>query len=166
MRKTIFLAVMTALLLTACTDKKEKMIEMAKENVRQNVKDPASVQFTATAQPDSVFGMNYLPESERRNLLKLMDLISNTIMQKTDNMTKMEPIDHYVMDLAQRQLQIGPVLAQLIQSQTPKGEFSGWRVKVDFSAKGEHDITYKGERWVYFSIDGKEILNSFELPIP
>ena len=95
-----------------------------------------------------------------------MDLISNTIMQKTDNMTKMEPIDHYVMDLAQRQLQIGPVLAQLIQSQTPKGEFSGWRVKVDFSAKGEHDITYKGERWVYFSIDGKEILNSFELPIP
>lgn len=154
------------LALTACGNLNEEIKKNARQNVMDNVDNPETVSIMAVSEPDSVFGLEYISPKERMVIINVMNKVTEAIMKKTENMTKVESIDYYVMDLAQRQLAVGPQLAQIIESKTPKGEFSGWKVRIDFSAKGDHDLTYRGERWVYLSKDGKTVLNSFELPLP
>lgn len=162
---TVFCGVL-ALALMACGNLNDEIKNNAMKNVMDNVDNPETISIIAISEPDSVFGLEYISPKERKLIINVMNKVTEAIMKKTDNMTKVETIDYYVMDLAQRQLQVGPQLTQIIESKVPKGDFSGWKVRIDFSAKGDHDITYRGERWVYLSKDGKTVLNSFELPLP
>ena len=47
-----------------------------------------------------------------------------------------------------------------------KGEWSGWKIKVDYEARNKDGVLYKAERWLFLDKDGKNIFNSFEIPIP
>jgi hypothetical protein len=47
-----------------------------------------------------------------------------------------------------------------------KGEWSGWKVRVDYQARNRSGMEYKSERWLFIDKDGKEVVRSFDIPLP
>ena len=65
--------------------------------------------------------------------------------------------DYYVMDLAER---------QMLSQATSKKEWTGWKVKNRLPAVTHHGMKYNAERWFFINKDGKEVVRTFELPLP
>ena len=95
-----------------------------------------------------------------------MQEVTAVIMERTDNMTEFNPDDHYVMSLAERQMKAMADLRAMVYKTNVKGEWSGWKLRVDYEAKDKDGDTYRAERWLFFDKDGKTIHKSFELPLP
>jgi hypothetical protein len=47
-----------------------------------------------------------------------------------------------------------------------KGEWSGWKVKIDFEAKDGHNLDYRAERWFFLDKEGNVIFKTMEFPLP
>ena len=99
-------------------------------------------------------------------MMLMMQKVSESIMKRTNNMTEFNPEDHYVMELAERQMRAMSEIRAMIHQTGRKGEWSGWKIKVDYEARNKDGVPYKAERWLFLDKDGKNIFNSFEIPIP
>ena len=142
------------------------MAGLAEENIRMSVESPDGFSITAISEPDSAFGVNYLTQHEVNSVTALMQSVTAVIMERTNNMTAFDPDDHYVMSLAERQMKAMADLRTMVYKTNEKGEWSGWKVRVDYEAKDKYGETYRAERWLFFDEDGKTIHKSFELPLP
>ena len=123
------------------------MKQLAKENLELSVNYPKQLQVMAVSEPDSAFGTGYFNQNEVMGMMQTMKVVTDTIMKRTGNMSRFNPADHYVVSLA-------------------KGEFSGWKVKIDYQCVDANGIPYKAERWCFIDKEGKQVYKSFELPIP
>ena len=101
-----------------------------------------------------------------KGMLAVMQEVTNEIMERTDNMTSFNPEDRYVMDMAERQMKAMSEMRSMVRQASRKGEWSGWKVKVDYQCKNNNGIDYKAERWFFLDKDGKAIFSTFELPLP
>lgn len=131
-----------------------------------SVESPDGFSITAISEPDSAFGVNYLSQHEVNSVTALMQSVTAVIMERTNNMTAFDPDDHYVMSLAERQMKAMADLRTMVYKTNEKGEWSGWKIRVDYEAKDKYGETYRAERWLFFDKDGKTIHKSFELPLP
>lgn len=165
MRKTFLFSLLVVSLLVSC-DRKSRMMGLAEENIRMSVDSSDGFSITAISEPDSAFGVNYLSQHEVNGITKLMQEVTAVIMERTDNMTEFNPDDHYVMSLAERQMKAMADLRAMVYKTNVKGEWSGWKLRVDYEAKDKDGDTYRAERWLFFDKDGKTIHKSFELPLP
>lgn len=147
-------------------NRKARMAGLAEENIRMSVESPDGFSITAISEPDSAFGVNYLSQHEVNSVTALMQSVTAVIMERTNNMTAFDPDDHYVMSLAERQMKAMADLRTMVYKTNEKGEWSGWKVRVDYEAKDKYGETYRAERWLFFDKDGKTIHKSFELPLP
>ena len=147
-------------------NRKARMAGLAEENIRMSVESPDGFSITAISEPDSAFGVNYLTQHEVNSVTALMQSVTAVIMERTNNMTAFDPDDHYVMSLAERQMKAMADLRTMVYKTNEKGEWSGWKVRVDYEAKDKYGETYRAERWLFFDEDGKTIHKSFELPLP
>lgn len=147
-------------------NRKARMAGLAEENIRMSVESPDGFSITAISEPDSAFGVNYLTQHEVNSVTALMQSVTAVIMERTNNMTAFNPDDHYVMSLAERQMKAMADLRTMVYKTNDKGEWSGWKVRVDYEAKDKYGETYRAERWLFFDKDGKTIHKSFELPLP
>ena len=165
MRKETFLfPLLVIALLTSC-DRLTRMTGLAEENIRMSVgSDGFSIK--AISEPDSAFGVNYLSQHEVNSITKLMQNVTTIIMERTSNMTAFNPEDHYVMSLAERQMKAMAELRTMVYKTNEKGEWSGWKLRVDYEAKDKYGSTYRAERWLFFDKKGKTIYKYFELPLP
>ena len=98
--------------------------------------------------------------------MSVMQKVTETIMKRTNNMTEFNPDDKYVIELAERQMKAMSELRSTIYDSDKKGEWSGWKVRVDYQAMGKNDVEYKAERWLFIDKDGKEVMRSFDIPLP
>ena len=57
-------------------------------------------------------------------------------------------------------------IRSLIMKGDKKGEFSGWKVKIDYQCVDAAGLPYRSERWCFIDKEGKQVYKSFELPIP
>lgn len=152
-------------LFTSC-NRKARMAGLAEENICMSVESPDGFSITAISEPDSAFGVNYLTQHEVNSVTALMQSVTAVIMERTNNMTAFNPDDHYVMSLAERQMKAMADLRTMVYKTNEKGEWSGWKVRVDYEAKDKYGETYRAERWLFFDKDGNTIHKSFELPLP
>lgn len=152
-------------LFTSC-NRKARMAGLAEENICMSVESPDGFSITAISEPDSAFGVNYLSQHEVNSVTALMQSVTAVIMERTNNMTAFDPDDHYVMSLAERQMKAMADLRTMVYKTNEKGEWSGWKIRVDYEAKDKYGETYRAERWLFFDKDGKTIHKSFELPLP
>ena len=164
-RKTFLFSLLVVSLIASC-DRKSRMMGLAEENIRMSVDSSEGFSITAISEPDSAFGVNYLSQHEVNGITKLMQEVTAVIMERTDNMTEFNPDDHYVMSLAERQMKAMADLRAMVYKTNVKGEWSGWKLRVDYEAKDKDGDTYRAERWLFFDKDGKTIHKSFELPLP
>ena len=143
MRRKAFLFSLLVIALLASCDRKARMAGLAEENIRMSMDSPDGFAITA-----------------------IMQSVTALIMDRTDNMTAFNPDDHYVMSLAERQMKAMADLRTMVYKTNEKGEWSGWKLRVDYKAKDKYGNTYRAERWLFFDKDGKAIHKSFELPLP
>ena len=164
MKKLLFFV--TAMLCLVSCDKKGQMVSLAEENIRQTVDYPKQLKIIAVSEPDSAFGIHYFTPKEVKGMMLMMQQVSESIMKRTNNMTEFNPDDHYVMELAERQMRAMTEIRTMIRQTGNKGEWSGWKIKVDYEARNKDGLPYKAERWLFLDKDGKNIFNTFEIPIP
>ena len=47
-----------------------------------------------------------------------------------------------------------------------KGEWSGWKVKIDYEVHNGHEQNYRAERWFFLDKEGSVIFKTMEFPLP
>ena len=166
MKKIVGFVLMAGLLLTSCTDKKEKMIELAQKDLKEKVDYPKQLKILGIAEPDSAFGDSYYTKGEIEGIMKIMKMVTASIMKRTNNMTNFDPSDYYVISLAERQMATTDEIRKMVIQSKKKGNFSGWKVKIDYQCKDKNAQEYRAEKWYFFSKDCKAIIKTFELPLP
>lgn len=162
----MLLLMMAAALMTSCGNRSEKMKELARENVELSVDYPKQLHILAVSEPDSAFGTGYFTQKEVKGMLQTMKIVTDTIMQRTNNMSRFNPADHYVVSLAERQMRGMADIRSLVMKGDKKGNFSGWKVKVDYQCVDAYELPYRSERWCFIDKEGKQVYKSFELPLP
>ena len=165
MKKSLLL-MMGAALMVSCGNSGEKMKRLAKENLELSVDYPKQLRVLAVSEPDSAFGAGYFTKDEVKGMLKTMQVVTDTIMKRTDNMSRFNPADHYVVSLAERQMRSMAEIRSLIMKGDKKGEFSGWKVRIDYQCVDAAGLPFRSERWCFIDKEGKQVYKSFELPIP
>ena len=68
----IFVAVWVA---TSCTNRKESLLQLAEENLRQSVDYPQQLQILGISEPDSAFGVNSFSQKEKEGILRIMMIV-------------------------------------------------------------------------------------------
>ena len=165
MKKSLLL-LMGAALLVSCGNSSEKMKKLAKENLELSVDYPKQLRVLAVSEPDSTFRAGYFTKDEVKGMLKTMQVVTDTIMKRTGNMSRFNPADHYVVSLAERQMRSMAEIRSLIMKGDKKGEFSGWKVKIDYQCVDAAGLPYRSERWCFIDKEGRQVYKSFELPKP
>ncbi len=164
--KKVILLMMGAALIVSCGNSSEKMKELAKENLELSVDCPKQLKVLAVSEPDSAFGTGYFSQKEVMGMMQTMKVVTDTIMKRIGNMSRFNPADHYVVSLAERQMRGMADLRALIAKGGRKGEFSGWKVKVNYQCVDANGIPYRSERWCFIDREGRQVFKYFELPMP
>ena len=164
--KKIIIAVAVLLTMTACTDKSQQMVKLAEMSLRQSVGEGSEVKMLGVSEPDSAFGANYLAPDEKKAVISTMKRVTDEIMSRTKNMTEFDPNDAYVIGLAERQMKANSDLRGMLYDCDRKGDWSGWKVKIDYEAKDGHGLEYRAERWFFLDKEGSVIFKTMEFPLP
>ena len=160
------IAVAVLLTMTACTDKSQQMVKLAEMSLRQSVGEGSEVKVLGVSEPDSAFGANYLAPDEKKAVIGTMKRVTDEIMSRTKNMTEFDPNDAYVIGLAERQMKANSDLRGMLYDCDRKGDWSGWKVKIDYEAKDGHGLEYRAERWFFLDKEGSVIFKTMEFPLP
>ena len=80
--------------------------------------------------------------------------------------TDISKADVYTVNLMRRQMNAATEVQTMIFKNTPKGEWSGWKVKIDYECVDKDGMKYRAERWVFFDREGKDVVKTFEIPLP
>ncbi|KWW38356.1 MAG: hypothetical protein F083_2269 [bacterium F083] len=161
----VCIALLAVLMMASC-DSKERITSLSESDVMEHTDCQGKPEILGISEPDSAFGTGYLSQKEKESLMSVMQKVTETIMKRTNNMTEFNPDDKYVIDLAERQMKAMSELRSTIYDSDKKGEWSGWKVRVDYQAKGKNDVEYKAERWLFIDKNGKEVMRSFDIPLP
>lgn len=164
--KKLILAVAVLLGSTACTNKNQQMAKLAEMSLRQSIGEGNDVKITGISKPDSAFGSNYLTPEEKKAVIGTMKKVTDQIMSRTQNMTAFDPNDTYVIGLAERQMKANADLRQMLFDCDKKGEWSGWKVKIDYEVHNGHEQNYRAERWFFLDKEGSVIFKTMEFPLP
>lgn len=165
MRKITIIA-LAALMLAACASKKRGYVNRAVQNLEASLDYPKQMKIIATSDADSAFGVNYFTPAEMRGMLNITGKVTKILSDKTNNLTDMSKLDPYTANLMQRQMRAISDIQSMVYRGTPKGEWSGWKVKIDYECVDKFNVKYRAERWVFLDRDGKEIVKTFEIPLP
>lgn len=163
--KKVVMAVAVLLSLTACTDKNEEMKQLAQMSLKQSL-GSSELKVLGISEPDSTFGTNYMRPEEKKGIVAKMNRVTDVIMKRTNNMTEFNPDDAYTIALAERQMRANNDLRGMLYDSEIKGEWSGWKVKIDFEAKDGHGLDYRAERWFFLDKEGSVIFKTMEFPLP
>ena len=166
MKKILSLVIVATGLFVQCTDNKEEMVELAKHGLTQSVAFPEQLKILGVSEPDSAFGADYYTKKEIRGIMTMMAKVSAFIMKRTNNMTAFNPEDVEVMELAERQMAATAAIRSMIMQSEKKGEWSGWKVKIDYQCKNKNGHQYRAEKWFFLDKAGKRVEKTFELPLP
>ena len=164
--KKLILAVAVLLAMTACTDKSQQMVKLSEMSLRQSLSESSDVKILGYSEPDSTFGTNYLTPEEKKAVMGTMKKVTDQIMSRTQNMTAFDPNDTYVIGLAERQMRANSDLRQMLFDCDKKGDWSGWKVKIDYEVYDGHEQNYRAERWFFLDKEGSVIFKTMEFPLP
>lgn len=150
----------------SCAPSKGRLRDLAKESLYQSVYYPRQLRILSVSEPDSAFGINYFTPKEVRGIMKTMKVVTDSIMERTDNMSRFDPDDYYVISLADRQMKATSEIRDMLFRSARKEGFSGWKVKIDYESVDHNGIRYRSERWTFIDKGGHSVLRTFDIPLP
>ena len=145
--KFIPLAMLTVLMLASCQSREIKIKKLVTNHLEQSLENPQNLKIKEIAQPDSAFGLNYFTKQEQAY------------------MTKPDLDDAYTMTLADLEMRMSAGLFSGMLGEAKKGEWSGWKVRVTYTAKSKYGCKYKAQRWYFLDKDCQTVIRHFDLPI-
>lgn len=153
-------------IVASCKPAISQMCVKARKNLEASLDYPKQLKVLACSAPDSAFGVNYFSKQEITGMLKVMNRVTNQLVAKTKDINDLSKIDAYTASLIRRQMNTATDVQKMIFQNVPKGEWSGWKVKIDYSCVDSNGIPYRAERWVFFDKDRKSVVKTFEIPLP
>lgn len=145
---------------------RDHISQLAEKSLRESLDCPEELTILAETDPDSAFGTNYFSQSETRGMMRTMKAVGDSIMKRTHNFSEFDPTDTYVISLAQRQMSATSEIRSMLLRAGKKGDFSGWKVKIDYQSRDHNGTTYRAERWLFLDKEGRNVLRTFEIPLP
>ena len=165
-KRISFVLVLVVVVLLASCDQKQQLQKLAESTLQQTIEDPGHLKVIGISEPDSAFGTAYFTQHEVNGMIILMNQVSDSIMRRTNNMTEFHPDDLYVIGMAERQMKATSEIRSLIYNAGKKGNWSGWKVKIDYQSRDRNGIDYRAERWFFIDKEGNHVIKTFEIPIP
>ncbi len=166
MKNFSIISVVVAVAFASCHPSKSGMVYKAKKNLEASLDYPKQLNITAHTDPDSAYGVNYFTRKEITGMLKVMDVVTKQLMTKTNGVSDVTKADAYTVNLMRRQMSAATDVQTMIFKNVPKGEWSGWKVKIDYECVDKDGLKYRAERWVFFDREGKNVVKTFEIPLP
>ena len=165
MRK-IFIIALAALMFTSCASRKKGYVNRAVKNLEASLDYPKQMKIIATSEPDSAFGTNYLTRKEMKGMRNVTSKVTQYLTNKTNNLSDISKMDAYTANLMERQMRAVSDIQSMVYRNAPKGEWSGWKVKIDYECIDKNSVKYRAERWVFLDRKGEEVVKTFEIPLP
>jgi hypothetical protein len=151
--------------MTSCQSREDKIKSLVTENFTQTLDEPSSLKIQSIAQPDSAFGLRYFTSKEKSLVFKSMKEATECLMERTSFMTAPNMNDDYAMTIADLEMQVSSNVYGSMLGDSPKGAFSGWKVRTIYTAKSKYGCYYQAERWCFIDKDCKAVIKYFDLPI-
>lgn len=139
---------------------------LAKENIKQTTPYPETIKFIEVSKADSAFGINFFTEDEVMGILATMQEVTDIILSKSENFMDLDSDDPYLMSLAERHMESATAVRSIMMNSIEKGEWSGWKIAVKYSAKDKDGLTYTNTRWLFANREGNAIQKYFDIPNP
>ena len=163
--KFLSLAMLCVAVMTSCTSREGKIKSLVTENLTQTLDDPTSLKIESVSQPDSAFGLRYFTPKEKGLIFKSMKDATECLMERTNYMLDPNMNDAYAMTIADMEMQVSANLYGNLLGESPKGAFSGWKIRTSYTAKSKYGCYYKAQRWFFIDRDCKSVIKYFDLPI-
>ena len=99
-------------------------------------------------------------------MLNVTSKVTQYLTNKTNNLSDISKMDAYTANLMERQMRAVSDIQSMVYRNAPKGEWSGWKVKIDYECIDKNSVKYRAERWVFLDRKGEEVVKTFEIPLP
>ena len=163
--KFIPLAMLSVVLLASCQSRESKINKLVTSHLEQSLENPENLKVLEIAEPDSAFGLNYFTKQEQAYMMNTITDVTKVLMERTAYMTKPDLDDAYTMTLADWEMRMSAGLVSGMLGEAKKGEWSGWKVRVTYTAKSKYCCKYKAQRWYFLDKDCQTVIRHFDLPI-
>ena len=163
--KFIPLAMLSVVLQASCQSRESKINKLVTSHLEQSLENPQNLKVLEIAEPDSAFGLNYFTKQEQAYMLGTVTNVTKVLMERTAYMTKPDLDDAYTMTLADLEMRMSAGLFSGMLGEAKKGEWSGWKVRVTYTAKSKYGCKYKAQRWYFLDKDCQTVIRHFDLPI-
>ena len=154
--------------LASCDSPSKAASKAAKIALMASVDNPESVEIQAISKPDSIFGQRYVTEKEMTAIGELMMKASDSISRAAGGLETIGLDNPQLNNLMTRQMSAMSVMRGMmftLDDDKSKKDFSGWKVKIVYQAKGKEGYTYKSEFWAILDKTGEHVVKSFEVPL-
>lgn len=165
-------AVIAALCFKICNTRND-VSKIAVKALTASVSNPEDMVIVSVSKPDSVYG-KYLTLEDRMFIADKMMKYSKKVEEATGDFDKLDLDNPQISEMLNRQISVSAAIRPLMidsyadideLKRKPKGQFSGWKVVIEYKAKSETGQEYQSQYWAFLDKDATCVLRSFELPI-
>ncbi len=150
----------------ACSNPEKQAHDTALENLKLSLENSDDFELLQVAPVDSAFGLNYFTKQELNHILKSTSAGTQKAIKYTKKFSNIADMSPAVIAAVQRQMKSNNAVRELFLRPMRKGDFSGYKVKITYQATDARGNKYVAERWNFVDPEGKQVLRTFEIPIP
>lgn len=127
---------------------------------------PETLKILKISSLDSVFGKSFINPDEKTEIVQLIMRTNKLIMGNAKSIEDVDFSDSARSALMERQIEATDKIRPLLFSQNRSdGQFTGWKIKIEYEAVDESNRPYHSEYWFILDRNAKHILHSFEIPL-
>lgn len=150
----------------ACSNPEKQAHDTALENLKLSLENSENFELLQVAPVDSAFGLNYFTKQELNHILKSTSAGTQKAIKYTKKFSNIADMSPAAIAAVQRQMKSNNAVRELFLRPMRKGDFSGYKVKITYQATDACGNKYVAERWNFVDPKGKQVLRTFEIPIP
>lgn len=163
--KKIFIILAAASVMFAACNGKEKLNDLAKEDVLSSLPYPDKTSILEYSPCDSAFGIYYFDQKELIQILTTMKKVSDYIMQQSDNLTDMGKENNYLVNLTERHMEAASSMRYVMMNSQKRGEFTGLKMRVIYETVDKDGAKYRCARYMFFNKNNSRVMKSFDIPL-
>lgn len=160
-----FFAICLASSCSKTPDVRQRAQEVAAATVGFACPDNDNYHIVEVSNADTVMGARFVDDDEFNVLAVMMQDVSNKIIERTENLTKIDTTDLYLINIANLQMYARQNLQNINTRKSFTDGFSGWRVRVFYEVPLEQGDTIKVVRYCILTADGNAVMTIYDFPM-
>lgn len=164
MKYLLFL--LPAFMAFACSNPEKQAHDTALENLKLSLENSNNFELLQVSPVDSAFGLNYFTKKELDHIFKSTSAGTQKVIKYTKKFSNVEDMPPAAIAAVQRQMKSNNAVRELFLRPMRKGNFTGYKIKITYRAMDARGNKYVAERWHFVDPEGKQVLRTFEIPLP